>query len=63
MTAVRSSKRLLTVALSIVVAVTNRGDSYGCETSRLPQFPENRITDGGEVVSLTRRPPFTQEDS
>jgi hypothetical protein len=31
--------------------------------SRLPHFLENRLTDGGEVVSLTRRPPFTpQED-
>jgi hypothetical protein len=27
-------------------------------------FLENPITDGGEVVGLTRRPPFTtQEDS
>jgi hypothetical protein len=31
----------------------------GCETSRLPHFPDNRLTDEGEVVSLTRRPPFT----
>jgi hypothetical protein len=30
-----------------------------CETSRLPHFPHNRLADGGEVVSLTRRPPFT----
>jgi hypothetical protein len=29
------------------------------ETSRLPHFLDNRLTDGGEVVSLTRRPPFT----
>jgi hypothetical protein len=27
----------------------------GCETSRLPDFPDNRLTDGGEVISLTRR--------
>jgi hypothetical protein len=26
---------------------------------RLPHFLENRLTDGGEVVSLTRWPPFT----
>jgi hypothetical protein len=36
----------------------------GRETSRLPHFLDNRLTDGGKVVSLTRRPPFTpQEDS
>jgi hypothetical protein len=29
-----------------------------CETSRLPHFPDNRLTDGGEVVSLTSRLPF-----
>jgi hypothetical protein len=27
-----------------------------CETSRLPHFRENLLTDGGEVVNLTRRP-------
>jgi hypothetical protein len=26
---------------------------------RLPHFLDNRLTDGGEVVRLTRRPPFT----
>jgi hypothetical protein len=26
--------------------------------SRLPHFLDNRFTDGGEVVNLTRRPPF-----
>jgi hypothetical protein len=46
------------------ILVTCRGGPYGCETSRLPHFLENRLTDGGIVVSLTRRPPFTpQEDS
>jgi hypothetical protein len=28
-------------------------------TSRIPHFVDNRFTDGGEAVSLTRRPPFT----
>jgi hypothetical protein len=29
-----------------------------------PHFLDDRLTDGGEVVSLTRRPSFTpQEDS
>jgi hypothetical protein len=25
-------------------------------------FQENRLTDGGDVVSLTRRPPFTSRE-
>jgi hypothetical protein len=41
------------------VPVTDRGGPYGCETSRLPYFLDNRLSDGGEVVSLTRQPPFT----
>jgi hypothetical protein len=45
-------------------SVTDRRDPHGCETSRLPHFLDNRLVDGGEVVSLTRRPPFSpQEDS
>jgi hypothetical protein len=40
------------------VPVTGRGGPKGCETSRLPHFLD-RLTDSGEVVSLTRRPPFT----
>jgi hypothetical protein len=42
-----------------VIPATGRGGPYCCETSRLPHLLENRLTDGGEVVSLTRRPPFT----
>jgi hypothetical protein len=30
----------------------------GYETSRLPHFLDNRLTDGGEVISLMCRPPF-----
>jgi hypothetical protein len=45
------------------ISVTGRGGPQGCETSGLPHFLDNRLTDGGEVVSLTRRPLFTpQED-
>jgi hypothetical protein len=44
------------------IPLTGRGGPYGCETSRFPHL-DNQLTDGGEVVSLTRRPPFTpQED-
>jgi hypothetical protein len=41
------------------IPVTGRGGPQGCETSRLPHFLDNRLTDGGEIVSLTRRPLFT----
>jgi hypothetical protein len=44
------------------IRVTGRGGPQGCETSRLPHFLDNRLTDGGEVVSLTHRPPFTQHE-
>jgi hypothetical protein len=46
------------------IPVTGREGPYVFETSRLPHYLDNRLTDGGEVVSLTRRPPFTpQKDS
>jgi hypothetical protein len=38
------------------IPVTGHGGPEGCETSRLPHFLENWLTDGGKVVSLTRRP-------
>jgi hypothetical protein len=30
--------------------------------SRLPHFLDNRLRDGGEIVSLTYRPPFTSQE-
>jgi hypothetical protein len=41
---------------SKAISVTGRGGPYGCETSRFSHFLDNFLTDGGEVVSLTRRP-------
>jgi hypothetical protein len=41
------------------IPVTDRGGPQGCETSRFSHFLDNRLTDGGKVVSLQRRPPFT----
>jgi hypothetical protein len=38
--------------------VTDRGGPFGCETSRFTHFLDCRLTDGGDVVSLTLRPPF-----
>jgi hypothetical protein len=34
------------------------GGPYDCELSSLPHFLGNRLTDGGEIISLTRRPPI-----
>jgi hypothetical protein len=46
------------------VPVIGCGCLQVCETSRLPHFLDNRLTDSGEDFSLTRRPPFIpQEDS
>jgi hypothetical protein len=39
--------------------VTGHECPYGCETSSLPHFLDSRLSDVGEVVSPTRRPPFT----
>jgi hypothetical protein len=36
------------------IPVTGRGGPYGCVTSRLSHFLDNRLTDGGDFVSLTR---------
>jgi hypothetical protein len=41
------------------VHVTGRGVPQGYEKSRFPHFLDSRLTDGGEVVSLMRRLPFT----
>jgi hypothetical protein len=42
-----------------VDSVTGRGGPQGCETSRLPYFLNNWLTDGGKVVSIQGQPPFT----
>jgi hypothetical protein len=42
-----------------VTAATGRGGPKDCETSKLLHFLDNRLTDGGEAVSLTRQPPST----
>jgi hypothetical protein len=40
------------------IPVTGRGGPWGCETPRLPHILGSRLTDGGEVVNLTRQPSF-----
>jgi hypothetical protein len=39
------------------ILVTGRGGPQGFQRLRLSHFLDNRLADGGEVVSLTRRPP------
>jgi hypothetical protein len=41
-----------------VIPVPGLGSLYGSEISRIPHFLNNQLTDGGEVVSLKRRPRF-----
>jgi hypothetical protein len=48
-----------TVKKRKAIPVTGSGGPYDCETSRLSHFLDNGLTDGSEVVSLTRRSPFT----
>jgi hypothetical protein len=38
------------------IPITGRGGLWGYETSRLPHCLDNRLADGGKVVSLERRP-------
>jgi hypothetical protein len=43
------------------IHVTGSAGLYGCETSRLPQFSDKLLPDGGEAVSLKRRRRFTPQ--
>jgi hypothetical protein len=43
------------------IPITDRGGPQGYETSSFPHFLDNLLTDGGEVVSLKRRPPLPSE--
>jgi hypothetical protein len=45
------------------IPVTGREGPQGCETLRFAHFLDNRLTDGGKVVSLTHRPHLSQNYS
>jgi hypothetical protein len=45
-----------------VFFVAGRGGLYGCEMLRIPCCLDNRLTDGGKVVSPTHRPHFTPQN-
>jgi hypothetical protein len=49
---------LLKVIKVNAIPETGHGSPKGCETSRLPHFLDNRLTDGDDVVSLMPRPQF-----
>jgi hypothetical protein len=48
---------------SKTVPVTGRGALQDCDTSRIPHCLDSQQTDGGEDVSLTRRPPYNPAGS
>jgi hypothetical protein len=52
----RRSSKLIEKVKRKAIPATGRGGPQGCETSRLSHPPDNQLTDGGEGVSLTRRP-------
>jgi hypothetical protein len=60
----KNKRKIYTVKCKSI-PLKDHGGSYGCETSKLPHFLNSRLTDGGEVVSLTRCPAalYPQEDS
>jgi hypothetical protein len=41
------------------IPVTGHGGPQGFETSRLPHFLDNQLTDGGQVISLMHHLLFT----
>jgi hypothetical protein len=51
--------KILNVKKDKAIPAKGRGDPYGCEKSSFPHFLDKWLTDGGDVVSLTRRPSFT----
>jgi hypothetical protein len=40
---------------SIIIRIIRRESELCFEMSRIPHFLNSRLTDGGEIVSLTRR--------
>jgi hypothetical protein len=45
------------------IPVTGSEGLWSCEMLKLPHFLDNRLTDGGKVVNVTRRPPFTTQEN
>jgi hypothetical protein len=49
---------LLRKKIGTDIPVTGRGGPLSCKRSTLLHYLDERLTDGGKVVSPTRRPPF-----
>jgi hypothetical protein len=49
------NKQIITNIIKTVPLI-GRGNPWVYETLKLPHFLDNRLTDGGEVISLTLRP-------
>jgi hypothetical protein len=45
----------------LAIPVTGRGGLKGCEMLRIPHCLDSRLTDGGLVVSLKKRPRSTPQ--
>jgi hypothetical protein len=56
---IHSNTRNIYIKKGKAIPVPGHGGPQGCETLRVLQYLDNRLTDGGKVVSLTRRPLFT----
>jgi hypothetical protein len=54
-------EHLLQIKRSKAIPVIVGGGLSGCEMLRIPHCLNNRLTDGGEVVSFTGRPRFTPQ--
>jgi hypothetical protein len=50
------------LVLQLLLSEVSRGGPQGCEMSRISHCLDNRLSDGGEAVSLTRRPRFTPQE-
>jgi hypothetical protein len=44
--------------VSKAIPVIGRASPWSCETSRIPNFLDNRLNGGGDVASLTPPPPL-----
>jgi hypothetical protein len=54
--ALKAMNPIRTAARGKVIPATGSRGSWLIDTSRLPHFQDNLLTDGGKVVGLTGRP-------